>query len=459
MSYPSEQLVASLDTLSLHAFEAFCEDIAAMFGNTAECTQDSAGHGALSDLKRQFKKLAAVNQVQTQGVMDGTFQILLDQAGLFVLAGVFVMLPEKRVLETIRSGTLKDADYINDAIKEVGNLLVGSWDRVFREELKGHKHFKQADTFVGSIWDDPESHIGLHAEQDCRYVICRMKVDEFPEFKCAAVFPETLFETRSAGKSPEESTAQEKPAPTAETEPDSQTPESAFTVAGDKSAPPAAEVTPSVIEEASADTPAPITEAPPVMESERDEPMPGPVSEAIAHLTRQEPMQAESEPALTGVKLPSLTAAAIMNPAVLWLEPEQTVEEALSQMQRHNIGYILIGRDGHLEGLVSRSDIAAAISPYLRPVFAHWRRPVDDATLKIRIQWFMSRTVHTISPDAPLEKIMQTMMQHAVRGLPVMDADGQILGLVTVYEVFAALLNRSGLCLTGRPHQAPPGVR
>ena len=50
--------------------------------------------------------------------------------------------------------SLKDADYINDAIKEVGNLLVGSWDRVFREELKDHKHFKQADTFVGSIWDD-----------------------------------------------------------------------------------------------------------------------------------------------------------------------------------------------------------------------------------------------------------------------------------------------------------------
>ena len=87
MTNPTEQLAASLDALTLHGFEAFCEDIASMFGNTAECAADSAGQGPLSDLKKEFKKLASVNQVQAQGVLDGSFQLFLDQAGLFILAG------------------------------------------------------------------------------------------------------------------------------------------------------------------------------------------------------------------------------------------------------------------------------------------------------------------------------------------------------------------------------------
>ena len=51
----------------------------------------------------------------------------------------------------------------------------------------------------------------------------------------------------------------------------------------------------------------------------------------------------------------------------------------------------MIGADGVLEGLVSKSDLAGAASPYLRPEFAKWRWPLDDATLQIKVKWIMSR--------------------------------------------------------------------
>jgi CBS domain-containing protein len=147
-----------------------------------------------------------------------------------------------------------------------------------------------------------------------------------------------------------------------------------------------------------------------------------------------------------------------MNPAVLWVDPEDTVEDVLRQMQQHNVGYVLAGRDAQIEGIISRSDIAAAISPYTRSAFAHWRRPIDDATLQIRIKWFMSRPVHTIRPETSLINVMETMMRHAVRGLPVVDANGRTVGFVTVYDVFAAMLTGAGVTVTGRPLQSPPGV-
>ena len=453
MATDTEQLVVSLDELTLHAFEAFCEDIASMFGNTAECVADSAGQGRLSDLNKSFKKLASVNQVQAKGVLDGSFKLLLDQAGLFVLAGVFVMLPEKRILETIRSGTLKDADYINDAIKEVGNLLVGSWDRVFREEQQGHKHFKQTSTFVGSIWDAPEESIGLNIAKPCRYVICRMKVDNFPEFKCAAVFPEQLFETQAQSQMPQdaEPVAEIKPTPEVEAEPLIEMP--AAEAQSGASEPQA--VSPELPKsDASDEELTGISSSGPIDAEQK----PGAVSEAIRKMTQQAEQDVlVNVAAVTSMAqvLSELSAGQIMDPFVLWVNSDDTVEAVLRQMQQHNVGYVLVGRDGKTEGLVSRSDIAAAISPYTRPVFAQWRRPLDDAALQIRIKWFMSRLVHTIRPETSLQAVLETMIKYSVRGLPVVDADGKTQGMVTVYDILGVFLASAGVKFSGRPQQAP----
>lgn len=429
MATGTEQLVDSLESLTLHAFEAFCQDIVSMFGNAAECSAFSAGQGCLSDLKKEFKKLASVNHVKASGVLDGEFHLLLDQAGLFVMGGVFVMLPEKRVFETIRNGTLKDADHINDAIKEVGNLLVGSWDRVFREEQKGHKHFAQTGTFVGSIWDNPTESIGLSVDQSCRYVICQIKVDDFPEFKCAAIFSEQLFAPES------------KPQTVQAAEPDN----------GEKPQPGSElSATSSDIATSCDTSPGDVDAAAILIEQN-----PGPVTQAIRQITQN----TESIRSVTEANLLHLPAGQIMNPAVVWVDPEDTVEEVLRQMQQYNVGYVLAGRDGQISGIVSRSDIAAALSPYTRSVFSAWRRPLDDATLQIRIKWFMSRPVHTARSDTLLQSVIETMMRHSVRGLPVVDPNGQTVGLITIYDILRNLLGSSGIVTVSEPCQSPPGVQ
>ena len=62
-------------------------------------------------------------------------------------------------------------------------------------------------------------------------------------------------------------------------------------------------------------------------------------------------------------------------------------QQLQSKMQKDDATYILIGKDGILEGIVSMSDVRDAISPYLKSTFSKWRRPLDDATLQIRSKW------------------------------------------------------------------------
>jgi len=158
-------------------------------------------------------------------------------------------------------------------------------------------------------------------------------------------------------------------------------------------------------------------------------------------------------------QLQILCAKDVMQKELVWGGPEDSVQQTLTKTQQHNTGYILIGQNGVLEGLVSKSDLAGAISPYLRPVFAKWRRPLDDATLQIRVKWIMSRLVHTISPQTPLAAIMSSMCRFRVLCLPVLDEQGKVQGLVTEADIFNVLLNLKSspnISASGNEHQEQP---
>ncbi len=147
----------------------------------------------------------------------------------------------------------------------------------------------------------------------------------------------------------------------------------------------------------------------------------------------------------------------IMCQEVVWGVADDTVEQAIAKMQQSDAGYMLIGQDGKLEGLVSKSDLAGAVSPYLRPAFTKWRRPIDDATLQIKIKWIMSRPVRTVTPETTLAAVMENMREFGGRCLPVIDQQGQVVGLITVFDIFKALIEaNTKISTVGKTLQAPP---
>ncbi|MFC1737496.1 HPP family protein [Planctomycetota bacterium] len=133
-----------------------------------------------------------------------------------------------------------------------------------------------------------------------------------------------------------------------------------------------------------------------------------------------------------------------MEKNISWIEAEDTVEQAVTKMQKEDSGYIMVGTKDELEGIVSSADLAGAVSPYLRPAFAKWRRPLDDATLQIKVKWIMSKPVRTVKLDTPLAVIMEEMRRFAGRCVPVMDAQGKIQGIITAFTIFKALLRSAG---------------
>jgi len=494
--------------LSTEAFEAFCEDISGMFGVDMECSQQEPCTETVKGLNKRFKKLAAVNSIKSEGTLEGNFQIMFDKRGLFTLAGVIVMLPEQKILQNCKRGSAKEAEDMGDAIGEAGNMLIGSWDRVFREELEGHGHFVQTSTFVGNPWDNVAEKIGLASDEEFLFVPYEMTIGSYPAFDCGVIFPKTIFSEISVSDAeptaPEDKKGQEEPKDIQEAteKTDSEAPdttdknnseesaqqaeaEEKVVESVDETAKQAVEPEQEVLSENQAETEEPAQQAesttkqvleaatetkaddsdiatsdnaveleqPEAAEPDEDiEPATGPVSETIQRMTNS------SANLLSGTDLASLAMCAkdIMQKEVLWGNTDDSVQQALTKMQQADVGYMMVGTSGQLEGIVSTFDIAAALSVYLKPMFAKWRRPIDDATLQIKIKWVMTRPVRTIKPDTSLTVIMENMRQSGLRCLPVADQQGNVAGLVTVFDVFKVLLNAdSSLSTAGKTPQAP----
>lgn len=520
---PSQTEIESLIIeLAEKSFKTFCGDISGMFGMDMACNPQEVTHETVNGLQRRFENFAVIYSVKAEsakGGLDGTFQMVFDKEGLFILAGVVAMNPGQMILEDIKSGSLEKAEKAGNVLNEVGTALTGSWDRVFCKGLDGHGRFVLTNTFIGNPWDNAEEKIGLNSDEELVFVPYDMTIGPYPAFNCGAIFPKAIFAGTSESDTeqpvPAEETAQEEteevaheetenrdqnvsevaeeteeiaqdqntdvekvdsdefdtaqkgdsetsepqepvteiPAAeqteahedteeTAEPEKsaaadDQEQPEDEETVAADESA---SEQNPDDVEE-EATTPA-----------ETDTGQERPISEAIKQLTQsfavssdESTPSAMAEKLAPGIKEALLTVCAkdIMQKDVIWANPDDSVQHALAKIQQHNAGYIMIGKEQVPEGIVSKSDLTGALSPYLRNIFAKWRRPMDDATLQIKIKWIMSKPTCTISPETTLAKIMENMCQADKKCLPVVDDQGKVRGLVTVFDIFSVLLKHS----------------
>jgi CBS domain-containing protein len=460
------ELQATANNLTVGAFAAFAEDISTMFDTPVVTQQSDIDAGTLPKIKDKYKKLCAVCIVRSEGVMNGEYHVVFDKEGLFTLAGTFVMQPESIIANNRKMGTEKEATEIGDALGEVGNLLVGAFDRVFREEYPGHGHFVQSGTFVGNPWANSESKIRLGADAELDIITFEMTVGSFPGFKASVVYPKSIYEKAATSETPAVPETAAEPTDVAQ-EPQQASPQ---TVRDSSSVPPSA-TTPAVPEPAVISPPAatgePQTPSPQVAAPRAaapSGPIPaaptGPVSDAIEKMALAMAMNS-SVPGASPAGLPMCRIAAkeVMRTEVLWGTDEETVEELINKMQRHDCGYVLIGQKGKLEGIISKSDVRGALSPYLQTIFAKWRTPMDIATLQIKARWVMNRPVRTVRPDASIGAVMHTMIEHGGRCMPVVDEKGQVMGIVTVFDIFHALLSLGGNVTTaGRVVEPTPMV-
>lgn len=109
---------------------------------------------------------------------------------------------------------------------------------------------------------------------------------------------------------------------------------------------------------------------------------------------------------------------------VAMVSPDETVQEAARAMGDLDIGALPVGRPGGtILGIVTERDVllrlvAKGLAPDATPVSA-----------------VMSSAVTCCHPEDGIEEVAVTMRQRQFRRMPVVDADGRLVGLVTLGDL------------------------
>ncbi|MGV1003454.1 MAG: CBS domain-containing protein [Candidatus Nanopelagicales bacterium] len=124
---------------------------------------------------------------------------------------------------------------------------------------------------------------------------------------------------------------------------------------------------------------------------------------------------------------------------VATIAPEATLTELVDKLAEFRIGAMVVSRDGNaIDGIVSERDIARALtSRNLQALWANHRMDLDAVT----VSQIMTSDVRTCSPDDTVHELMEAMTAGRMRHLPVVDAEGQMIGLVSIGDIVKARIS------------------
>jgi CBS domain-containing protein len=126
------------------------------------------------------------------------------------------------------------------------------------------------------------------------------------------------------------------------------------------------------------------------------------------------------------------------SPAVV-VTPDTTLPVANSLMKEKRIRHLPVVENGRLVGIVSRGDLReASISASIN---------ADQYELhfmlnRLTVGKLMTRKVFTVTPDAFLVHAAELMTTNKIAGLPVVDPDGAVVGIITESDLLKMLVRK-----------------
>ncbi|SPJ33907.1 CBS domain-containing protein [Kushneria phyllosphaerae] len=138
------------------------------------------------------------------------------------------------------------------------------------------------------------------------------------------------------------------------------------------------------------------------------------------------------------------TVANIMSREVVTLRLEQTLHDGNELMREHRIRHLpVLDEQGHLVGLL---DQKVVLKEALRIADNFGSKRLSHHLKRISLNDVISREVLTLSIDTPLVDAGQKFLAHRQGALPVLDAEGHLVGILSSVDfvrLAVALLDTS----------------
>lgn len=133
---------------------------------------------------------------------------------------------------------------------------------------------------------------------------------------------------------------------------------------------------------------------------------------------------------------PEEPVSRIMTEAVVVIDVERPVSEALACFEQYPIHHLPVLRAGRLAGMLSTADLARL--DFLVPRTASDRAALLDE--RCRLGQLMRRPVVSVPPHMSVGDAAELMLEQGIHAVPVVDDHGQLAGIATMADVVHGLL-------------------
>ena len=131
-----------------------------------------------------------------------------------------------------------------------------------------------------------------------------------------------------------------------------------------------------------------------------------------------------------------------MSKEVITVGADDSMQNAIYILQEQNIKMLPVMDEGNLVGIITDRDLKKA-------------SPSDATTLdmhellflisKIKVRDLMKKPVHTVRSDHTIEEATALLLEKKISGLPVIDENNQLVGIITRSDIFRMFISLRGL--------------
>jgi CBS domain-containing protein len=121
-------------------------------------------------------------------------------------------------------------------------------------------------------------------------------------------------------------------------------------------------------------------------------------------------------------------ATDVMSTPPITAEETMPIEEVAKKMFENNVSSVMVvDSTGRLVGIVTEKDVVSAVA-------------IGKIGSNLPVARFMKENPITVTPDTPLDEVLEKMRRFNIRHLPVVDKDGKPIGMVSQRDLLDVVL-------------------
>jgi CBS domain-containing protein len=132
-----------------------------------------------------------------------------------------------------------------------------------------------------------------------------------------------------------------------------------------------------------------------------------------------------------------MIAAEIMTENPRTMRTTDPVRDALEALEAMQIRHLpVVDEEGNLVGMLSDRDLGPLMKSFMEGAEAE--RMIAPLSSR-KVSEFMSADVVSVSVDAEVSTIIETMLEERIGAVPVVDGEGNVSGIISYVDVLRAL--------------------